>query len=232
MIIKFWAEPNNDSINYVVDPPVPAKKDIPEWYLGLSRYHSGTELKVDDDGNVNLGVKACTPFYDALTSGYIVKLHCDIVVELEDGETVVKWTSEVGPVVSRASGLFNGIPNAPGYGGFKIAWVLFYPFLLPEGYSALVTQPLNRFDLATFTSSGVIDADLSNGRGAIPFAIKEGFTGVIPAWTPIMQIIPFKRDDWEMEVLDSRPAQKVRWNPKNKISSWYKVNVWQRKEWN
>ena len=228
--IKFWAEPNDDLIKYIVDPPAPAKKEVPDWYLDLSRYHNGTELKVDDEGNANLGVKACTPFYDALTSGYIVKLHCDILIDSKDES--VKWTSEVSPVTPRASGLFNGIPNVPGYGSFRVAWILFYPFLLPEGYSALVTQPLNRFDLPTFTSSGVIDADISNGRGAIPFAIKEGFTGIIPAGTPIMQIIPFKRNDWEMEVLESKPETRIKWNPKNKISSWYKLNVWQRKEWN
>jgi hypothetical protein len=232
--IRFWAEPNSDSIKYIVDPPVPAKKEIPEWYLNLSRYHKGTELQVDDDGNVNLGVKACIPFYDAITAGYIVKLHCDVLIESvdEDGEVAFKWTSEINPAASRASGLFNNIPNTPGYGSFKFVWELFYPFLLPEGYSALVTQPLNRFDLPTFTSSGVLDADVVNGGGGIPFAIKEGFTGIIPAGTPIMQIIPFKRNDWEMEVLESKPKTKVKWNPKNKISSWYKLNVWQRKEWN
>jgi len=230
--IRFWAEPNDDSIKYIVDPPTLAKKEIPEWYLNLSRYHNGTELQVDDDGNVNLGVKACIPFYDALTAGYIVKLHCDVLIESVDEEVSVKWSSETSPITSRAPGLFNGIPNIPGYGGFRLAWELFYPFLLPEGYSALVIQPLNRFDLPTFSSSGVLDADSTNGRGGIPFAVKEGFTGVIPAGTPIMQIIPFKRNDWEMKVLESKPKTKPNWNPKNKLSSWYKVNVWQRKEWN
>jgi hypothetical protein len=228
--IKFWAEPNDESVKYIIDPPVPAKKEVPGWYLNLGRYHNGTELEVSDDGSANLGVKACTPFYDALTSGYIVKLHCDILIDLKDES--IKWTSEISPVSPRAPGLFKDIPTVPGYGEFKLVWELFYPFLLPEGYSALVTQPLNRFDLPTFTSSGVLDADIANGRGGIPFAIKEGFTGIIPAGTPIMQIIPFKRNDWDMEVLDSRPTTKVKWNPKNKITSWYKLNVWQRKEWN
>lgn len=230
--IQFWAEPDEELIKYIVDPPTPAKKEIPEWYLNLGRYHNGTKLQVDDQGNANLGVKACIPFYDALTSGYIVKLHCDVLIEHTGEEVSFKWTSDTNPATSRALGLFKDIPSVPGYGPFKFVWELFYPFLLPEGYSALVTQPLNRFDLPIFTSSGIVDADISNGRGGIPFAIKKGFNGIIPAGTPIMQIIPFKRDDWEMKVLDSKPETKVKWNPKNKISGWYKLNLWQRKEWN
>jgi hypothetical protein len=29
--------------------------------------------------------------------------------------------------------------------------------------------------------------------------MKNGFSGTIPAGTPIIQAIPFKRDDWKME---------------------------------
>ena len=34
----------------------------------------------------------------------------------------------------------------------------------------------------------------------MPFFIREGFEGVIKAGTPFVQIIPFKREDWEMDL--------------------------------
>lgn len=227
--IIFWnvfTGPEKD----IVDPPAPAKKEIPKYYSKMSRYHKGTELSIDNDGSANLGVKACIPFYDALTAGYIVKLHCDIFIDSEDGS--VKWTSDLPPVVGRADGLFDQIPSVPGYKSFKLGFSLFHPFILPSGYSALITQPMNRFDLPTYTPSAIVDADISNGTGVVAFSIKENFHGIIPAGTPIMQIIPFKRDTWAMEVAPEKPSLKIKWNPTNKISGWYKLNVWQRKEWN
>ena len=227
--ILFWIDSKSPE-KYFVAPPSLAKKEIPKYYSEMPRYSKGTELTVDNDGSANLSVKACIPFYDALTAGYIVKLHCDLFIDLEDES--VKWTSNTPPVVARAEGLFNSIPAVPGYKNFKLAFTIFYPCFLPKGYSALITQPMNRFDLPTYIPSAIVDADISNGSGVVPFSVKEGFKGIIPAGTPIMQIIPFKRDTWVMEVPKEKPKTKVNWTPLNKISGWYKLNVWQRKEWN
>jgi hypothetical protein len=227
--IKFWALTENSEVPNFVNPPVPAKKEVPKWYSEMKRYYFGDKLEVADNGAVNIGVKACMPFYDALTSGYIVKLHCDVLVEINDSKTYVKWTSKVSPVSPRAEGLFIGMPEPAGFKNLNLAWELFFPFLLPDGYSALVTQPLNRTELVTFATSGIVDADSINGGGGIPFFIKKDFSGIIPAGTPILQIIPFKRDPWNMEILEKPPITSIKWTPHNKISGWYKMNVWKRK---
>jgi hypothetical protein len=36
-----------------------------------------------------------------------------------------------------------------------------------------------------------------------PFMMKNNFSGVVPAGTPVVQIVPFKRDDWKSNVYDS-----------------------------
>lgn len=226
--ILFWTYLKNPEKGFV-DPPSPAKKEIPKYYTEMPRYYRGTELNIDNDGAANLGVKGCIPFYDALAAGYVVKLHCDIFVDVEDES--IKWTSPVAPAVGRAEQAFDGIPAVPGYKNFKLGFNVFYPFVLPKGYSALITQPMNRFDLPTYIPSAIIDADISNGNGVVAFSVKEDFKGIIPAGTPIMQIIPFKRDSWIVEVAKKKPKTKVKWTPQNKASGWYKLNVWQRKEW-
>ena len=69
----------------------------------------------------------------------------------------------------------------------------------PEGYSLLVINPLNRFDLPFLTTNGIIDSDMYTISGLIPFFLKDNFVGLIPKGTPYAQVIPFKREDWKME---------------------------------
>lgn len=227
--IKFWAITDNPLVKNVVEPPVSAKREIPKWYSKMSRYFFGNDIHVFDNGYSNVGLKACIPFYDAMTAGYIIKLHCDVFVKSDNGDMSFKWTSSVSPISKRAEALLNGVPEIPGYKNINAAYQIFYPFILPDGYSALITQPLNRYDLPTFVTSGIVDADSTNGGGGVPFFIKDGFEGVIPAGTPIMQVIPFKRDSWKMENLESPPKTIIKWNPQNKLTGWYKLNVWKRK---
>ena len=62
-------------------------------------------------------------------------------------------------------------------------------------------SPINRFDLPFLSISGFIDCNYGFSlAGNMPFFIKKGFEGVIPAGTPYMQIIPIKNENWEMEL--------------------------------
>jgi hypothetical protein len=86
------------------------------------------------------------------------------------------------------------------YGTMDFAWHPCWIPELPEGYSALITHPLNRVDLPFYTLSGIIEHDSytqSASYSNFPFLIKKDFSGIIPIGTPMYQIIPFKRDDWE-----------------------------------
>lgn len=49
------------------------------------------------------------------------------------------------------------------------------------------------------TVAGIIDNDKINLPGTMPFFIKEGWTGILPAGTPYAQMIPFLREDWKSE---------------------------------
>jgi hypothetical protein len=47
---------------------------------------------------------------------------------------------------------------------------------------------------------GVVDTDNLLTEINPPFRMKNGWTGVIPAGTPIAQIIPFKRENWKYSI--------------------------------
>jgi hypothetical protein len=226
--MQFWAE--DSVVTNLCPSPVPAKEVIPKWYKDLSRYSSGNKLNINESGAANMSVKACVPFLDSLTSGYIIKLHCDILVEWEeDNNFTMKWTSDIPPLTPRGISIAESIPTASGYTAFLQAWEIKHCFKVPKGYSVLVTHPFNRLDLPFIATSGVVDADNGIGAGGVPFALKKGFSGIIEAGTPILQLFPFKRDDWQKETIDA--AETVGWSarPRNKITGWYKGELWKRK---
>ena len=66
---------------------------------------------------------------------------------------------------------------------------------VPAGYSVLLTQPFNRPDLPFTCFSGLVDCDRFETTINLPF-LWTGPVGqhLLPAGTPIAQIIPIRRD--------------------------------------
>jgi hypothetical protein len=60
--------------------------------------------------------------------------------------------------------------------------------------------PMNRFDLPFMNTTGIVDSDKVHLLGSFPFFIADGWEGTIPAGTPYLQVLPFKRENWEHEI--------------------------------
>ena len=117
-----------------------------------------------------------------------------------DGSLKIGWNSpEVFKdfISERTKVLGEKIPRPAGHMPNHLAWRGVWGFKTPRNWSVLVTHPLNRSDLPFTTTSGIMDADKYSTSGNIPFFIKEDFTGMIPAGTPIAQLIPIKRENWK-----------------------------------
>jgi hypothetical protein len=103
-----------------------------------------------------------------------------------------------------------------------------------DGYSCLILSPINRTELPFYTASAIVDSDKMNYShgGNLPFYIKKGFTGLIPAGTPMYQIIPFKRESWKMDVekFDSEKALVGANNLRKNFIGSYKKRLWCKKE--
>ncbi len=225
----FYSNERNKSL---CPPPVPAVGEIPKWYKSLPKFVQGNKISVSESGATNLGVKACSSVLDAISIGYVMKLHCDLLVEKDEfGEMRLSWSSGVSPLSARPFSSAQQMPKVPGYSLFLQAWELKYGIKVPKGYSVLITQPMNRYDLPTFTSSGVIDCDDWMGTGGVPFGVREDFEGIIPAGTPVLQYIPFKRDAWSSNVIEAPFDESWNSAPRNKIFGWYKQNIWKKKEY-
>ncbi len=209
--------------------PQAIKDLMPEWY----RLSESTFL--DPNGEESAGLKKCAPYLDALVVGYSVVTPFDIYVsKKEDGSIDIKWE---GPpefnrfIDERPKELGEKMPPPAGHAPNHLVWCSPWGFKLPRGYSAIMCHPLNRQDLPFTTLAGIVDSDKFWANGNLPFFIREDFTGVIPAGTPYVQIIPYKREKW-MKIIDQAlqdETSKQGWAVRQKGRS-YKSKLWQRKE--
>jgi len=224
--IKFYAW--DDTAAKLTFPPVPAIKNIPEYWRKSERFIGSKELKILDKGMPNLGLKHCMPFLDATTSGYHYILHCDIEVKCINGLPSISYDSILTPAYPRSK---DNIPTPIGCYDQGFFWQMWWGTSLPDGWSALVTSPLNRPDLPFVVNSGIVDYDKYVAPGNISFHIKKDFEGVIKAGTPIFQIIPVYREAWEMEIDQSlREVGHGNFNKKvEQVYGYYKKHLRQDK---
>lgn len=209
----------------------PSKNFIPQWYKDIKGYNSNNTTFIE--GKPTKNVKSCIPFLDSLTSGYIIESSADIHVSNNDfGTKDIMWGGPDQLIRVRDSSL-SPIPVPHGCLGEHYTWVNKSILRVPNGYSILVTHPFNRHDLPFVTLTGIVDADSMFGIGLVPFFIKKDFTGVIEQGTPIMQVLPFKREDWISE--ENKDLVQEEKNLTNvtskKFFGYYKINSWKKKEY-
>lgn len=230
MKIKFL--PASKEVTLCVEPPVTAKKLIPDWYKKAPTFDVNKPEFVGTGKEVkNLGLKRCMPFLDATTAGYIQTTWCDMYVEDKNGELIVRSAS--GPDLFIAREVTN-VNVGEGYYNIEFAWKMPWMPELPKGFSGVITHPMNRLDLPFHTLSGFIDFDVFSHTpgGNISFFIKKGFTGLIPAGTPMFQILPVKRETWHSASMPFTEELQKKYNLSfKKFWGFYKDNFWIKKEY-
>lgn len=236
--IKFHSNRPYNSIDDSMNP-VPASKIIPEWYTQADLYVKDNDTKnyaLGYDGHRLPSFKACPALLDIFTTGYFLKTPCDI--EFYDDNGTINVKTEFGYedfCSSRPDMDYFNVPD--GYSKSHFHWWPNWAPETPSGHSVLYLNPVNHFNLPFITVAGIIDNDKFNTPGLMPFFIKEGFLGVVPKGTPYVQIIPFKRQDWEMD-LEFHTADSIikRHNDTAEMfrkpgGGMYKKNIWTKRKY-
>jgi len=212
--------------------PSVATKAIPKWYRQMVKYIGGSK-SFDGSGGPNLTIKACPPFLDSMMSGYMIYTEFDMNVSWNEGEPYFEWRAG-GSLISthdKDQIVQEQIPD--GFSKQPLKFNNLWQIVTPPGYSTLFTHPLNRTELPFYTISGIVETDTYKGVINFPFMIKESFEGIIPAGTPIVQLTPFKREVWKME-LGKADKEKIEENQiklNHKLIGGYKTQWWRRKEY-
>jgi hypothetical protein len=173
--IEFLCRPQDKG---VIAEPVPAKALLPDWFRRLPAV-SKQHLSATSTGST---IKRCMPFLDALSAGWIIPLAATVRLEIrDDGKTVnAGWEFDREMVSYHGLQQVAGNPREPRP-----------PCKFP---------PVNRPHPVFEALSGVVDTDTYHAFINFPFfATAPDGLYVIEKGTPIVQVIPFRRGDVQIE---------------------------------
>lgn len=216
-----------------VDPgyaPEPAVRQTPDWYKATASYVDGQ--RVIRDGDTPHTIKKCVPVFDAMTAGYIIRTYVDVQVTQRDGAPWYEWPSHNAvafhPVTQAA---LHPSCNEMPYPKWNNPWAI----RTPRGYSTLFVPPMHNPNGMFTVLPGLVDTDVYHAPVNFPFVLNDArWEGIIPAGTPMVQIIPIKRDPWKMRIGGPKDVA-----AQNSVSTklralWfnsYKRQFWNRKEY-
>lgn len=180
---------------------------IPQWFKDIP---SKTKLR-ESDNKEDLTVKRCIPILDALTTGYFLVTTEDYIFnyDIDSESSTIQGNKNIQnkSITMHPISQLGDMPVSDEFIKYAYKWGNQYVIKTPPGYSVLFTHPLNYHYLPFYTLSGVVDTDTYIMPVLFPFMMKNNFSGVIPAGTPVVQIVPFKRDDWKSNVYDNPPVE-------------------------
>ena len=210
----------NASVAGAYPEPVPAHLALPQWIKDQSNKSEGQSPGPGFPDNPTY--KRCVPFMDIMRTGYIIPLWCDVVFSASTcdcGEADcpkmvmdVSWGRGIEgnkdlmpPIEKRSWESWGNIPDlATSVEGasftFNNPWII----RTPPGYSTLFTQPFNDVtrphpNIKLFT--GLVNTDTYFNPTTFFFHIKEPFTGIMKRGTPLVQVVPVKREEWEHKII-------------------------------
>ena len=182
--------------------PVPAKKFLPEWFKELP-----SELNKPIPAPT---IKNCVPVTDMMSAGYIlkntyefdVKINDPIVESLEGIQQRIGWRCDSAEKYIDAH-FHEQCPvshsNTPtDFFKIKNDWII----RTPPGYSCLILQPFYFFEKRYKLMSAIVDTDKYDTPivfTGYPTTLPEIEITIKPG-DPLVQIIPFKRDEWQMKI--------------------------------
>ena len=178
--------------------PKSSSKFFPEWFKTLPP-------QVTSDPRSST-VKRCIPFLDACSSGFIIPMWCDVFVKAENGDLTINFPENfpINSLGKHEPEQIKGYPLEKNpYGTMPLKWLNPWGIKTPKGYSCLFTSPLNHFETRFKLVDGIVDTDTYYNKVNFPF-LWTGGDGefLISKGTPLVQVIPFKRDTFQCSFAD------------------------------
>jgi hypothetical protein len=221
-----------DMLDFNLYPPTPAKNNIPEWYKNTNTYVNNNEKEIQFKDENSRTIKRCLPVFDALTAGYILYTQADVQVTQKFGLQQFSSSGQnfVGHHPLQQAPL-HPFRNIGGYPKFNSP----YAITTPPGYSILFLPPMHNPNKIFTIFEGVVDTDTYHSPVLFPFVLNDrNWTGIIPAGTPMAQVIPFKRDSWTYKIgsdKEIKDAEKIMFKTRSVFYNAYRNLFWQKKEY-
>lgn len=222
-----------------IDQPKPMTRALPDWWKKFNTFFDDTNKFIyAGQAGGNITMKACMPMLDSMTAGYTITTPMDLQVSIDEGGVPsFRWQMEEYDFITN-----HGDEQVPDqmvpdeYHRKPFKFTNLYSIKSPPGYSLLFTHPTNRFDLPFLSLTGIVDVDDYRVPVNFPFLLKKNFEGIIEAGTPMIQIIPIKRESWTHEVKKdyNQDEEDVAYGRRilgTRMWKGYKRYFWNRKEY-
>lgn len=187
-LIRFTCAPEDFG---VIAEPLPAKKALPEWFRRLP----AIDPQARSVSNNGLTVKRCMPFLDALATGWVLPIAATVRLHIKDGGKTVDagWEFDRVMVSNHGAHQVAGNSREPRP---PCKFHNYWSIRTPPGWSCLFLPPLNRPDAPFECLAGIVDTDTYAAPVHFPFfAVADDGLHVVEKGTPLVQVIPFRRDD-------------------------------------
>jgi hypothetical protein len=207
--------------------PYPANRDIPDWFKSMPP-------EVEAGGASVRTIKNCPPFLEAMACGYVIPVVADISLSLDQAGEFRGHSSYASIVQIHRPIQVTGAPFEN-----RLIVKILNPWLIrtPPGYSTLFLPLLNRFELPLFPLAGLVETDLFYREVNFPalLAMAPGTSVVLPRGTPLVQVIPIKRDEFQSEFVppdfEKYNAMDLATRDSPENYNFYKNNFWRKKNY-
>lgn len=212
-VIKFYM---HESLDIPAYHPVPGDRAIPEWFRKTARATTKDKFPKDFIDQKNITIKKCMPVLDAMTGGYVIRSPADIHIKAwQDDKDIyydANWCNSGnmkhdfihhhGTWQLGKHALFDKkVPDA-----MALKFNTWFHIVTPPGYSCLFTSHHNNDhlkDLGIEFINAIVDTDNYHPTINFPFIFtnlsKDG--ALISQGTPLVQVLPFKRESWSHEII-------------------------------
>jgi hypothetical protein len=214
---------------------VPGSTIIPEWYKKQPSFDGGKMQLSSESGIPNSTIKKCMPVLDDMTAGYYFLCQSDLqVTNNSDGTKSIVWSQRCpySLISTHSLGQISNVPIPPEFDRQPFKFQNPWHIKTPPGYSCMFRQT-TWIDTPFRIFSGIVDTDRHPVAVHFPFVVRSDFEGMIAAGTPLVQIIPFRRTEWQHEVVDEWDGSgNVEYNVATRRSMHlYKDNWRSKKKW-
>ena len=180
--------------------PKPTSEFLPEWYKKTQTYLDDKKRVIENFGAAQ-SIKKCIPVFDAMTAGYVITTIADVWVEQRGGEPYYIWKNEKVIEFHPVTQLKNHPLKPPMPHSVVPKWLNPFMITTPKGWSCVLVPPMHNPNGIFTALPAIVDTDEHHAPINFPFTLNDpNFEGLIPAGTPILQVIPFKREKWKMRI--------------------------------
>tara|TARA_Y100000004_G_scaffold168510_1_gene201942 strand:+ start:630 stop:1556 length:927 start_codon:yes stop_codon:yes gene_type:complete len=207
-------------------PVVPASSIVPEWYKNLDKRYTtdfeGEEHDLDFDiEGRSPTTKTCPGVFDFINAGYIIPNYCDMTFKWNNDDTIHIDTTDFIKYLSHEQKLptiklheYEQAAGAPfwenSYGQIcKIVtpWVMDFP----KNVSVLIVHPYYHSSTDYTILPGILDVDVNAlGPKQVNIFLKintKNKTIFLKKGTPLAQLIPFERTNYQFECVKKPTEQ-------------------------